>query len=452
MSTEVIGVASPRPKRLPRAGSPLTLSFGASLMIQGCNVVTGLLLARTLGPHGRGELAAVVLWPSMIATVGCVGLTDAVTFHVARKTVALGTLLGSSIAIMAAQSLICVTAGLAIVPLVFSRYDAETLRAAYVFLAFVPLNIFSLVMMSMLNGLHRFAQYHGLRIILGVSTAAAIVGLRLADDLTVLNAVLVYLSVTFAAALAAVAMLPRADLRRLSFSAALSRQLLSFGFKSHTGIVTSMMNERLDQLVISVFLSPIQLGLYAVAVTLTSPAVLIGSSVASATFPIIARLESADARRDAVRRFLRLTIAGSVVVVVPMIILMSPMIAFFFKETYLGATNVTRVLLVAAVALGMNRVLTACVKALDRPLEAGFGEFLALGVTVVALAVLLPVLGIMGAAVASLLAYAVSTAWMLRRTTRAVDMSLASVLLPDGAELRRMARAYWRPRPLEAGE
>lgn len=451
MSIEVIRVA-PRPKWLPRAGSPLTLSFGASLVIQGCNMVTGLLLARTLGPHSRGELAAVLLWPTMIAVVGVLGLHDAVTFHVARKTVALGTLLGSSMVIVAAESAVCVAAGLAIVPLAFARYDAGTLRAAYLFLAFVPLNISLLVMMSILNGLHRFAQYHALRMMTGVSTAAAIVSLRLIDNLTVLHAVLVYLGVTLATALVAAAMLPRADLRRPGLSLAFSRQLLAFGLKSHSGIVTSMMNERLDQLVIAVFLSPIQLGLYAMAVTLTAPAVLIGSSVALAAFPIVAHLESADARRDAVRRFLRLTIAGSVVVVVPMIILTSPMIAFFFKEAYLGAANVTRVLLVAAVALSMNRALAACVKALDRPLDAGFGEFLALGVTVVALALLLPMLGIMGAAVASLLAYAVSTVWMLRRTTRALDMSLASVLLPDGPELRRLARAYWRPRPLEAGE
>ena len=40
------------------------------------NVLTGILLARTLGPGGRGELAALLLWPSMLVLVGSLGVGD----------------------------------------------------------------------------------------------------------------------------------------------------------------------------------------------------------------------------------------------------------------------------------------------------------------------------------------------------------------------------------------
>jgi Na+-driven multidrug efflux pump len=77
---------------------------------------------------------------------------------------------------------------------------------------------------------------------------------------------------------------------------------------------------------------------------------------------------------------------------------------------------------------------------------------LGLTVTVVSLAALLPALGIMGAAVASLLAYASGTVWMLRRTTRALEISIASVFLP-AAGVRRMVRpAHWRPSAVKASE
>ena len=53
---------------------PVTLSLAASVAIQGLNVLTGIVLARTLGPAGRGELAAVMLWPSILAAVGSLGV------------------------------------------------------------------------------------------------------------------------------------------------------------------------------------------------------------------------------------------------------------------------------------------------------------------------------------------------------------------------------------------
>ncbi len=434
------------------ARNALKLSFGASLLIQGCNVITGLLLARTLGPVARGELAAVVLWPSMLATVGSLGMTDAATFYAARRASELGALIGSGLVIVAVQSVVCVGAGLVIVPLVFSRYDAATMRAAYVFLAFVPLNLLVLSSASMLNGLHRFGQYQTVRGASAVCVAVALVSLRLIDVLSVMNAAIVYLGVTGVTGIVAFALLWGPGRPRLRFQFAMARRMLGFGVKSHTGIVTAMMNERLDQLVISVFLAPVQLGLYAIAATMTAPINLVGSSIGAAALPTLARLETDEARRDAVRGFLRLTLVASAVIAIPAVMFTGPIISFFFKDAYLGATGVTRVLLVAAVALSMNRAMSACVKALDRPLDSGIAEMLGLAVTTVSLAVLLPVLGIMGAAVASLLAYGTGMAWMLRRTTRTLEMSLASVFLP-AAGVRRVVRAgSWRTSAVKAGD
>ncbi len=39
-------------------------SFAATGTIQLIQAVTGVLLARVLRPFGRGELAAIVLWPT----------------------------------------------------------------------------------------------------------------------------------------------------------------------------------------------------------------------------------------------------------------------------------------------------------------------------------------------------------------------------------------------------
>jgi O-antigen/teichoic acid export membrane protein len=116
---------------------------------------------------------------------------------------------------------------------------------------------------------------------------------------------------------------------------------------------------------------------------------------------------------------------------IPVIALAPQLITLFFGHAYAAGANVARVLLVAAIALSTNRALESVLRGVGRPLDAGIAEFVALGATAVALAALLPTLGLVGAAWASLLAYAVSSAYMLQRTTRLLGIGPVAMLTPD---------------------
>src|SRR5919106_1494778 len=83
---------------------PLRHGFGGSLAVQFVNVATGLLLARELGPHDRGVLLAVMLWPGLLATLAGLGVAEAVAYSVARRQERLGVITGSAIAIGLAQA------------------------------------------------------------------------------------------------------------------------------------------------------------------------------------------------------------------------------------------------------------------------------------------------------------------------------------------------------------
>ena len=55
----------------------ISVSFATTAYIQVLNIATGLIAARILLPEGRGELAALMLWPGLIAELGNLGLSDA---------------------------------------------------------------------------------------------------------------------------------------------------------------------------------------------------------------------------------------------------------------------------------------------------------------------------------------------------------------------------------------
>ena len=177
-----------------QASGAATSSLVATALIQVLNVVTGVILARTLGPSGRGELAAVILWPTMLWTVGNLGVVDSVTFHSARRSAPQRSIVSTSLAIAFVQSAVLVAIGLVLVPLVLAKQEASVVRDCLIFLASVPTSLVTLYLGSLLNGTHRFVAFNVVRATVFVGNAAGLVALAIASELTVTSAVFAYLA------------------------------------------------------------------------------------------------------------------------------------------------------------------------------------------------------------------------------------------------------------------
>jgi O-antigen/teichoic acid export membrane protein len=226
----------------------------------------------------------------------------------------------------------------------------------------------------------------------------------------------------------------------VGFSSSAAKDLVSFGVKSHISNVSSILNERLDQVVISAVLAPAKLGLYVVAVTLTSLVSLVGSSVALVALPVLARLRSAPEQVALTRRLMCLTLGSASLIAMPMFVFTPELLALLFGQSFRAAADPARILLLAGVLLTTSRVLGAILKALGRPLQAGYADAAALAVTAVGLAVLLPAFGLVGAAISSLLAYGLSLGWMVHRTARVLSVRPVRLFLPERV-IRRSATA-----------
>src|SRR5215469_18551217 len=75
------------------AGAPQVRPIGSrefastlltNVLIQGCTIVQGILVARLLGPVGRGQFAAAILWPNLFASMGGMGVGVALARRAAR--------------------------------------------------------------------------------------------------------------------------------------------------------------------------------------------------------------------------------------------------------------------------------------------------------------------------------------------------------------------------------
>lgn len=408
----------------------------ATIVIQVVTMVGGIISARLLLPQGKGELTAIILWPSMLASIGNLGIIDAVAFHAASEADSrVNKLFASGMVLAFGLSGVLVGIGYLIVPWVLSGYSAEVVSTGRLYLWFIPLNLITLCQIALLLGKMRLTQYNLLRSFVHVATVAGMIGLYLIGWVSVrrfaiaslaANLAILGLAARYLVSFGWFGWLPDVDL---------IKKLLAYGLRTHLGSIASLFNLRLDQMLISVFLPPSVLGFYVVAVTVAAGSSLAAVTIALVVFPHLANLNSDQLRREALGRYMRLSLCLSLIATV-LLLLMTPwIIRVFFGTAFIPATDPARILILASIPLGCNALLAAAFKAFNKPLVSSQAEVLGLAVTAIFLIMLLAILQALGAALASLLSYSAVLLYMVWKAQGELDLPLRDLFFPGRDDL-----------------
>lgn len=410
----------------------LATAFTTSIAIQVLNIASGILLARAFPPAERGVLAAVILWPTLLAAVGNLGLPDAVTFRVSTMRPRLSHTVSTSLSMAVLQSFLMVLLGFVLIRSLSERGHVEDSKAAFTFLFYIPLNMLALVAAAVFNGLQQYRAFNIARISVITLNVLFLAPLYYTDNLTIINATYAYLLSNFLTCGIALILLFQTNAERIKPSMCEAQELVRYGLKSHVGNISGVLNDRLDQLLISVFMNPVQLGYYVIALTTSSGLSIIGTSLNVVVFPKVSAAAAAQ-KVSLAKQYLTLTVVTTGIAATAMLILTPSLITLFFGTAYQQAVPVARVLVVGIAVMCLSRVMGAILKGYGEPLAVGIAELFGLGVTILGLSILLPRYGLMGAAVTSTAAYMATLIWVgvkLTRRWRVVRSDYGSMTTP----------------------
>jgi O-antigen/teichoic acid export membrane protein len=188
------------------------------------------------------------------------------------------------------------------------------------------------------------------------------------------------------------------------------------------------------------------LGLYVVGLAFTNLPYFVAKSVGLITFPWVAsQPEKREARRT-MWSLLWLTTGIALVLVAGLCASAHWLVPFFFGREFSDAVTVTYIVLPGMVFLSARRVLAEGLKGRGYPLAGTLGELLSLAWVALALAVLVPLWGIDGAAVALSSSYVVSLLLLVALAARQGELESAGrSLLSLPRDLMRAARGSGRP-------
>src|SRR5579884_3297982 len=109
----------------------LTVSAQAGVFVLG--IASSVLAARLLGPQGRGELAAIVLWPTLLTFMFSLGNTQSIVFHTGKRIFDISEIWTSALVMSALLSTCAVTAGFRIIPFALKHYPPEARHPSVLF-------------------------------------------------------------------------------------------------------------------------------------------------------------------------------------------------------------------------------------------------------------------------------------------------------------------------------
>ena len=412
------------------------ITAATNILLAALGMVSGVLAARLLGPHGRGQLAAIQTWPTFVAVLAMLGMPEAVVYFSARMPAEAGQYLGSAVAVALVSSVPCMLLGYLLTPLMLHAQAPTIVRAGRWYLLLVLIFASAGMLPNSLRGRSDFASWNLMRVmpnalLIGVLLLAWICVRAVPTFVATGNLVaLALLVVPFAAMIARRVPAPfTPDPTKIP-------QMLQYGLPCMMTGVPQMLNLRLDQMLMGAILPPRDLGFYVVAVAWSGAAAPLLTAVGAVMTSAVA--STADTAHGARRLAAgaRVTAALASVLCVSLAVVTPLAIRILFGERFGVSIPAALVLLPAAGILGFNLVLQEGLRGLGRPYAVLRAELAGLAVTAIALLAMLRPLGMMGAAVASLLGYSTVSVALLVNARHYTGMRLREFLVPQRGELK----------------
>ena len=430
-----------------------TITFGSRLFSLLVGIGTSVVLARALGPQGRGTYALAMLLPNMIVTFGNFGVGPATVYYVARGKISREIILGNNILLSLILSAFGILAGVCVIIFFHQNlFKGVAVSLLILSLALVPLNFFLSFVKYILLGAQRIKEFNYIGVIQTLFFFTAVVLALLFFRVGIAGAIGAAALSTLAAGILAFhwAKMVSGGVKLRPYPPYIKKALI-YGFQSHLSNILGFLNYRADVFLINWFLSPAAVGLYSVSVGLAEKIWLVSQSAGTVLFPKIAAENEEELRKTftpfVARTVLWLTALGAIV----LFLISKQVILLLYSDAFLPAVSPLQGLVVGIIALAPSRVLANDIAGRGRPALNAYRGLITVFINITLNLLWIPRYGIVGSAWASTVAYTASFIGALLIYCHLSGNPWTVVLLPqpeDWVLYKRIVRGFKYKLPL----
>lgn len=414
--------------RSHRRDTLITTAVG--LGTYGLSIFTGPLLARALSPEERGTYAAVWAPTQILGWLLMLGIPAATTYYARRDN---RRQLEATSWLMTALVGLPVFAVLwPLVPLFLHKHPPMAVLWFRLFLAAMLLVLpmqNSFEYLRARGGNTKFNIYRSLPLVL---TTVFIVVLFIGDALTLRNGLM---ATFFANLLGAGAVIvfegswPRFG--RGTFDRRLTKLQLSYGGRVWVGTLSNMVLARFDQMLMVSIVASDQLAYYAIAVTVAGLSAPVAQGVGFALLPFLLRDDDPHLRSSRMWQGFRWVLIGSVLICGGLALVAPWGLPTLMGSEYRASLPSFYVLLPGQLVWNLGLVFKTRLEADNRPGAGSNALAISAVVTLVGVPSLVPIFGIMGAAVITTVSQTMFTVLGYLFVRRGMRQDLAALAIAE---------------------
>jgi O-antigen/teichoic acid export membrane protein len=429
----VIAVGQPAPRHGFRA---VVQSIGSKVLILALQAGTGILTARMLGPAGRGELAAMILWPLFVASVTTFGVPSSLIYHLRNRAEGREPLVASGFLMATVLGVAAALVAAWVLPWWLHQYSPQVIRAAQWFLITVPLCSATLAGRAVLEAGHDFLTSNAIQILTPFATLIGLLLFFAFGHIDPYTAAIAYIAASLPAFFYMLSRVRRTGARAARVHLAELKQLLQYGVRSYGIDVLGTLALQVDQVLVVSLLSAGAMGSYVVVLSLSRMLNVFQQSVVMVLFP-----KAAGQPMPAVMAMTGESVRTSGVVTAisgALVCLIGPtLLRVLYGAEYVDAVGALRILVLEAVLSGVVFVLAQAFMALNRPGIVTILQAFGLSLSIPMMLWLIPRYGIYGAAISLLASTAARLVFVLAGFRIFLKISPPG-LLPGWGDIRML--------------
>jgi O-antigen/teichoic acid export membrane protein len=358
------------------------------------------------------------------------GLPTAYRYWMAREPERASYLFSNAVVYTIVVGILSVALADLVVPHLVGQRSPQVMMLLRIYQVNIPAALFLDLMRGLLEGTRRFGWAGAARMIFFGVQAVGFGGLWSVGHLTITTAMITMICAQASSMLLALIAVWHQLRPSWQPSWVEFKNSMHYALRDYPGGVADFTTLRLDQLVLAAMASNVAIGLYVVAVRLSEMTTLAADALADALMPEVAASKAKNKAELLWARSFRLAIYMHAVLLLPLWLGAPVILKLLFGERFVPATSAFRWLLLAAAVWSLGSIVISGLRGFGHPGLSTLARFSAAAVTSVGLVVLLPRMGITGAAIASLIGYSVMLAVALFAFMKKRQLHLWSCLRP----------------------
>jgi len=388
------------------------ITFSSQILIFVLGLATYIILARALGPKGKGIYTLIILIPTVMLKLGSLGIEAANVYFTGSKKYKIEDIVSNSLlsSILLGSILFLLFFNIYHLSIFQNFLKSYQLNDIYLWFAVlaVPFSLLSGYLINILLGKEEIITFNKINVLKTIFDLMVIIILLLIFKQGIFGAIIAYLLASIFIALLVIFFIKKYTKINFSYNGKLLKDTISYGIIAHFSNLTTFLNYRLDMFLVAIFLGPIEVGYYSMAVGIVEKIWMLPGAIATVLFPRISSIENTKAN-NLTPRVARHTFFIVLIISLILAVLAKPLIEILFGDAFLPSVMPLLILLPGIIALSFPKILCADLAGRGKPIYSLYAAVISLGVNIPLNLWLIPRWGISGAAFASSVAYIIGT-------------------------------------------